>query len=247
MARFAIFFTTMVLWVLAHSPTASACPATPSVDASNPTAYKDRGDRCEGIFRQQVAASAQLALIGVHRHSPTFEPGSGKPLTVTSAAQSGAALALRVLSSRPRQYYRMDATLHGSSFVWKRDVIDNPAIQLTPSEAKALLCETSCSVANPKIYPVSIVEAKASRSQGITLWFRAAVDIKQLFITLRPIGGQANTEFEESDVLDGRMLPAGAAKDVFAILKSGSYSLKAIAVPVGAEAMDEVRAQIIIQ
>lgn len=237
-----------------HALATSACPHTASVDASILSGhYKDFGDRCEGIFQQQVPAFAnptQLALIGVHRHSPAFSPGSGKPLTVSFAsnAKSGTALALRVLSSRPRHQYRMDATLRsGASFVWKRDIIDNPAIQLTPADAKALLCETSCDVANPKIFPVSIVETKAPPSQGITLWFRAAVDLKQLFITLRPVGDQAKTEFEESDILDGRLLPAGAAKDVFAILKNGAYTLNAIAVPQGAEPMNEVRAQIIVE
>lgn len=243
------FLTTLVVGLLAHALPLLACPEPQSVDTSNPVAYKDRGDRCEGIFRQKVAASAQLALIGVHRHPPAFTAGSGTPLTIVPAINDkpGAALALRVISSRPRQYYRMDATLHsGSSFVWKRDIIDNPAIHLTPPDAKALLCETSCGVANPKIFPVSIVETKAPPSQGITLWFRAAVDLKQLFITLRPTRGQARTDFEESDVLEGRLLPAGAPKDVFATLKSGAYTLKAIAVPAGAEAMNEVRAQVIV-
>jgi hypothetical protein len=228
---------------------AGECPAHISADPSSPIAYMNRGDRCEGLFRQQVAAPAQLSLIGVHRHVPAFTPGSGKFLTIATPAniKGGATLSIRILSSRPRQYYRMDATLQsGSRFIWKRDIIDNPAVKLGPTDVKALLCESSCSVPEPKIFPASIVETKAPQSQGITLWFRAAVDLRKLFVTLRRVQGPSGGEFEDTDVLSGRLLPAGAAKDVFAVLKSGAYTLKATAVPAGAQAMDEVRAQITV-
>jgi hypothetical protein len=217
------------------------------VEKASPLAYTDRGDRCEGLFRQKVAASAQLALIGVHAHSPKFKPGSGKTLTVVPVgAGHASAIAIRVLSSRPRLYYRMDAKLASATrFVWKREILDNSRVTLGPREIKALLCEESCDKKVPKVFPASITEGRAPPSGGVTLWFRAAIDLRKLFITLqrRPNG---KTALKNTDVLEGRLLPAGAAKDVFVTLRSGTYDLRALAVPVGASAMDQVRARIVI-
>jgi hypothetical protein len=227
---------------------AGECPVEVRADPANPVAYKNRGDRCEGVFRQQVAASAQLSLIGVHRHAPDFKARSGKDLKIASPPhlQSGTALSLRILSSRPRQYYRLDANLtSGAAFLWKRDVIDNSALQLGPNDIKALLCDKSCSVREPKIYPVSIVEDKAPRSEGVSFWFRAAVDLKAIFVSISPAPGQKGSGVEENDILEGRTLPAGAPASVFAPLKPGTYVLKATAVPLEAVAIDEIRAKIV--
>jgi hypothetical protein len=77
------------------------------------------------------------------------------------------------------------------------------------------------------------------------LWFRAAIDLRKLFITLQRLPN-GKTALKNTDVLEGRLLPAGAAKDVFVTLRSGTYDLRALAVPVGASAMDQVRARIVI-
>lgn len=217
------------------------------VDKSNYVAYQDRGDRCEGLFRQQVAASAQLTLLGVHTHEPAFSPGANNALMITAlGAKQPPALALRVLSSRPRQYYRLDAKLApGGRFQWNCAILDNSAVRLAPTDVKALLCEPTCDSAEPRIFPASITDSRPPASQGVTLWLRAAVDLNQLFITLQGAPNQ-NTGFNNIDVLNKRLLPAGAAFSVFAKLKSGTYALRATAVPDGKNAMDEIRAQIVI-
>jgi hypothetical protein len=232
----------------AAEPAAIKCAISGNpADPANPVAYANRGDRCEGVFRQPVSASAQLSLMGVHAHMPEFVPGSGRPITVTPmSAKLPAALAVRVLSSRPRQYYRMDARIApGARFIWKRDIADNPAVRLAPGDVKVLLCENSCDSAALKVVPASVAESRAPSSKVITLWFRAAVDLRHLYVTLHRQPGQT-AAMQDADVLAGRMLPAGAAKDVLAALKPGTYSLKATAVPADPNAMDEVRAQIIV-
>ncbi len=228
----------------------AACPEKESGDGGVSVTYANRGDRCEGLFRQQVAASAQLTLLGVHSHEPLFTAGSGKPLTVATAYRGGSAasLNLRVLSSRTRLYYRMDTSFApGTRFLWKRDVIDDPSVRLQPTEMKALLCEGSCSSREPVVAPVSISESAQTppKQGGITFWFRAAVELKQLFVTIENQGSKTAV-MKNEDVLEGRLLPAGAAKDVFVPLKKGAYTLRATAVPSGDNARDQARAKIIV-
>jgi hypothetical protein len=227
----------------------AACPARgidPAADAS--VGYKDRGSRCEGLFRQPVAASAKLAVVGLHRHAPNFSPGSGKPITVAAQTRgSASAISLRVLSSRQRQYYRMDAVLDAKSpFIWPRDVVDHSQVKLTPHEVKAIACERTCDVSEPRLIPVSITEGGQVPSDGVTLWMRAALDLRQLFVLVEREPDKASV-LANVDVLDRQMLPAGAAKDVFLPLKPGVYRLRATAVPTGSNAIDEMKAILLIQ
>jgi hypothetical protein len=227
----------------------AACPGRgidPSPDPS--VGYKDRGGRCEGLFRQPVAASAKLAVIGLHRHEPDFSLDSGKPITVAVKARgSTAAISLRVLSSRQRQYYRMDAVLGtGTQFVWPRDIVEDHQVRLMAHEAKAIACERICDVSEPRLMPVSITEGRQVPSNGITLWMRAALDLRQLFVFVE---GEHDRKpvLPNEDVLEGRMLPAGAAKDVFLGLGQGVYRLRATAVPIGNNAIDEMKAILVVQ
>ncbi len=204
MIRSLPFFLSMAIALASAGAVFAACPVRESPDPANPVAYANRGDRCEGLFRQQVAASAQLLLLGVHSHEPDFNPNSGTPLAVSTAFRGNPAKVLnfRVLSSRTRLYYRMDASFpQGTRFVWKRDVISAPSIQLKPSEVKGLLCDGPCNVPEPTVLPVSISEKKAPKTQGITLWFRAAVDLKQLFLSIENSTSNVSV-LKDKDVLE---------------------------------------------
>lgn len=240
----------IVLYLAIDTATAlAACPGRGIDPAPNASVgYKDRGGRCEGLFRQPVAASAKLAVVGLHRHPPDFSPGSGKPILVTAQAREAtAAISLRVLSSRQRQYYRMDAVLDPKSrFVWPRDVVDHSQVRLTPHEVKAIACEKTCDVSEPRLVPVSISEGGQVASNGVTLWMRAALDLRQLFVSVERESDRSPV-FPNEEVLAGQTLPAGAPIDVFLPLKPGAYRLRATAVPIGDNAIDEMKAILLIR
>jgi hypothetical protein len=237
---------------LLSAPTATAHAACPGrgIDPSpDPTVgYKERGGRCEGLFRQPVAASAKLAVVGLHRNDPDFSPGSGRPITVAAQTRSsGTAISLRVLSSRQRQYYRMDTVLGPKAqFIWPRDVVDHSQVRLTPHDVKAIACEKTCDASEPRLVPVSISEDAQAPAGGITLWMRAALDLRQLFVLVERESDRKPVMANE-EVLEGRMLPAGAPKDVFLELAPGVYRLRATAVPIGNSAIDEMKAVLLIQ
>jgi hypothetical protein len=206
-------------------------------------AYRDRGGRCEGLFQQVIAASAKLRIVGLHRHEPAFQPGSGKPIVVAvRGSQPSSKLSLRIVSSRQRQYYRLDAIVGANGrYTWGRDIIDHPRVALSPYDVKALACEGPCEASEPKLFAVSIAEAGPQQSEGVTIWMRAALDVSKLFLTLeRASDGKVFMNHEE--VLGGRVLPAGKPLDVFVTLPGGAYRFHATVVPTGDTAVDEVRA-----
>ena len=210
-------------------------------------AYQDRGGRCEGLFRQPVAASAKLAVVGLHRHPPKFTPGAGGALQVTAQSRGASAtVMLRVLSTRQRHYYRMDAVIDPKTrYVWPRDVLDSPQVRLTPNDLKAIACEGSCDRNEPRLIPVSITDGPTVPSSGVSVWLRAALDLQQLFVLIERDGDKAQV-LPNEEILAGQVLPAGAPKEVFVPLGPGIYRLRATGVPVGQSAVDETKAVILV-
>jgi hypothetical protein len=210
--------------------------------------YRDRGDRCEGLFQQPVAASARLRIIGAHRSPPLFIIGANAQLKVSAIAPDANDLNLRILSAKPRQPYRLDAKLENvSRFEWHRDVIDHVRVRLQPSDVAALLCEGSCETNTPLIFPVVIADGIVPPSQGITVRLRAVVDLKKLLVTVEGPTGVL-PDYNDINVLEPRTLPGGITKDVYVDVPIGRYQFRARAIPEGSNASpEEIRATIILQ
>jgi hypothetical protein len=166
-------------------------------------------------------------------------------LTARAAAGPSGALVVRAVSSRPRLYYRLDAPLDSTGrFVWEPTIVAGSQVRLEPHEFKAIVCVASCDVPEPKLVAVSISDGPLPATRGVTLTLRSSLDLKQLFLTITRVGQKSPSL--DQDVLQGRQLPAGAARDEFVELKRGQYSIRAVAVPSGSNAIDEVRATLIV-
>lgn len=223
------------------------CPVSVDAAASAGTTYTNRGDRCEGLFRQPVAASAELRIIGFHRHPPSFAVRSGVPIQVAVTPRTASTpIRLRVVSAKQRQYYRMDAAVPaGGRFTWKRDVIDHSGVMLEPQNTKAIACEGDCERAEPTLLAVSIAETPQAPSPVVSIWLRASLDLSQLNVTLER-KGSPKPEMANVEVLQQRVMPAGAARPIEVKLAPGIYSFRATAVPIGQNAVDEVRATLVV-
>ena len=223
------------------------CPGDVTPASDKVIAYADRGDRCEGLYQQPVAASAKLQIIGVHRNRPIFDAGSGVPIRVSAVAAGAGDLKLRVLSTKPQLYYRLDATLDPKGqFLWKRNIVDHVRVGLKPADIAALICAGACEKSSPIIYPAAITERETQAVDGITIRMRAALDLKELLVTVES-GGAPLPNFNKKNVLDMGTLPGGVTKNVFLDVGPGTYQLRALAIPVGTNASDEARAVIIIK
>ena len=101
-------------------------------DSKSAMAYRDRGDRCEGIYAQQVGTvTLQVRSLtwGGVEVDPTAVPAIA--LGWTPPPQAKGSLRLRAFSFKPRTYYRMDAAfpLVQKSYSWPTEIIEQAAIR----------------------------------------------------------------------------------------------------------------------
>lgn len=81
------------------------------------TGYKNRGNRCEGLYVADVSAN-NLELISLTQGDIHYRLAPGVVLQVSSSERTNV-LNVRSVAKPPRMYYRMDATLTpGSVLKW---------------------------------------------------------------------------------------------------------------------------------
>lgn len=233
---------------VAQSSAQLACQKSPLAVADEGLKYKLRGNRCEGLFMQPVAASSHIRVIGYHLHAPVFEPGSKTPIRVSVGGSAASqAIQLHAVSMRFRQYYRMDTMLQSSHlFLWDRTLLNNQQIALRPDELAMVACDGACDKAAPRLLPVSLVADEPPPHPAPELIFSSNVDISKLVVRLvRLPGGKPM----EEEVLRGRVLLA-LSPEHFPLGRSwqaGTYDVTVTAIPRHAEAaVDVTNAEILV-
>ena len=111
---------------------AGAAEAQPTCDpalvgeSKNPLSYRMRGDRCEGIYAQEVSAIS-LDVRSLVGPLGSFDPARNAELALEWAAPPGATtpVRLRAFSLKERQYFRMDTAVPASrgSYLWPTEVV----------------------------------------------------------------------------------------------------------------------------
>ena len=217
---------------LSQSSAQLICEKSPLPVADATLKYELRGNRCEGLFLQPVAASSHLRIIGYHLHSPIFTLGSSAPIRilVDDAAKNDVTV-LRALSTRLRQYYRMDTRLQSTnSFAWDRTLINNQEIALRPSELAMVACGSPCDDATQHLFPVSLVADMPTPQAEPEIIFSSNVDLSKLLIKLVRL---PNGKPVEEEILHGRLLLALTPQRFMLenSLQAGTYHMTATAIP----------------
>ncbi len=90
----------------------SLCDQNLPQDSDSPVAYRMRGDRCEGIYAQQVSSISIEVRSLVAGFGP-FDPAKDRELELAWTAPPGSTrdVRLRAFSFKPRTYFRMDTAL----------------------------------------------------------------------------------------------------------------------------------------
>lgn len=105
---------------------ADLCDPNLPQDSKSPAAYHMRGDRCEGIYAQQVSAISVEVRSLVAGFEP-FDPAKDGELALAWTAPPGSTqnVRLRAFSFKPRTYYRMDTAVPSVRGVyhWPSDVL----------------------------------------------------------------------------------------------------------------------------
>ena len=101
-----------------------------SVDEGNPDRYKQRGDKCEGIYVQSVSGTATgLSPIAFTQSFENYDLNSDSPLILkwlNSREEETMHIRIRAQSLKPKVYYRMDTNQNrDNSYEWELDFLKN--------------------------------------------------------------------------------------------------------------------------
>jgi len=244
---------------------AAPCPSKIEPDPDPAIGYAFRDGRCEGLFKQRVAASADLVLVGAHLVDPKFplpteasQAAEPIPILAAKSLAEKQNLRVRVLSRRPSLYYRMDAGLPATGrLLWPRDVINQDSVHLVDAQVLALVCVGTCDSPEPKIVPVqvggSVQDANASSKRvaggrtQVKIWFRAGLNLKQLNVRIERNDTRKVVVPDTNLLGNVGVLPAAIAIGAwFSFDKPGAYRLSATAVPDGESAEDSIVATLLV-
>jgi len=121
--------------VLTVSTVAAQSPCDPDlVHRADPSradrrhfGYSLRGDRCEGLYGQDVAGGSLLTPISFTARFEDFDPAQIRHLILTWPAVADGRLHVRAQSRRPKLYYRMDTVREARQrhYEWPAEVLTN--------------------------------------------------------------------------------------------------------------------------
>ena len=164
-------------------------------------AYKQRGDRCEGLFAQKVSATG-LRIAAFHKHPARYDDSSAS--INISSAYTGSDKVLTVTSLRPKQFYRMDTVHAGTNFALSPDVVRHPEVNVAPSDFAALVCTQNCDTSIPTLVPAWF-DSDEPHNPYVALV--ANLELFELRISIRD--AETDQVLFDEEVLGKRTWPAG--------------------------------------
>ena len=163
------------------------CDSLVTTQATDPLRYRLRGERCEGVYGQNVSGSSTLRVASLVESLEAFADTSSPPLRIEWTPPNGEGVVLRASSMRAGLYYRMD-TVHpiaGSSFAWPADV--RRPLRLSSADI-GVTGTASMSIGGARkevLVPLRISQRGAparSSSYRLTLW--PTVGLREVFVTV---------------------------------------------------------------
>jgi hypothetical protein len=97
---------------------ATHCDKGVDVQNRGPSTYRDRGDRCEGVYEQKVAGGTGLRIMSLTDTYPDFKVDAGDSMHLAWKSDGDSQVRLRAISLRQPPYYRMDSTRPSGSSTW---------------------------------------------------------------------------------------------------------------------------------
>lgn len=159
--------------------------------------YRQRGDRCEGLYLAKVSAVIGLEVLGIHAGAFASLPlRPDQELQVGVQRGTGETVLVEATALRVDTYYAMDTTQldRVGRFRWSADVVGAPALALRGDELGVLACIEPCrGTAEPLYLPVRM-EVPAAAGDAVTAVLRAQVDLRQVEVTVTAPDGRRTAE-----------------------------------------------------
>ena len=168
----------------------SPCDKVLEALAHGPHGYGRRGDRCEGIYAQQVSGSA-LWIASLTKSFEDYDLSSAADLIVEWTAPDSAGVQLRAQGIKPDLYYRMDAVSPAAShsFRWPSDLL---AAQRIPRGDLGVVGWTHYTVGGVDrnlLLPLSIRQRRSvAEADSYDLVLFPTVELKEVYVSLAAVG-----------------------------------------------------------
>lgn len=192
---------------LAAAPQGPATLCDPHLvkDTKSSMSYQMRGDRCEGIYAQQVG-TVSLDLRSFVKGAGSFDPEHDRQIVLAWQAPKDVKgdVKLRAFSLKPRTYFRMDTEKPavGGSYSWPSEVLASVDLGGKDVGVLAWLTLPGPAGRNREVYlPLRAGATKAS--DGYELIVVPSKKLKKVLITLSQVnegGGVLNTLFRDKDI-----------------------------------------------
>jgi hypothetical protein len=185
--------------------------------STDPNAYRLRGDRCEGIYIQEVGGSPLFVASWTETFAD-YDPLSRQPLQIDWDPLPGAdAVRLRAQGLRRRLYYRMDAVrpAGSKSFKWPSDLL--AGLGINRSDLGVLgIAHVNAGGAERDVYlPLRITQsARAARNDGYQLVILPGVELREVFLTLASFHAGKATILKNAVPLGYGYYPADRAVEI---------------------------------
>ena len=116
-----------LLLLLQVASQGATCDSLVKTRPRDPASYRLRGDRCEGVYVQDVSGSSNLVLASLVEHFERFDDTSGLPLRVEWTPLNDSPVLLRANSLKSGLYYRMETAhpLLGGQYLWPTSVLQS--------------------------------------------------------------------------------------------------------------------------
>jgi hypothetical protein len=175
---------------------ANHCDPMLERDDQNPLSYRLRGERCEGLYIEQVASTA-LVVASLTASFQDFDIAHSEALQIIWPTVGDAPTRLRAKGVKWKLYYRMDAVRPAgvSSFSWPTVMLD--ALDISKQDIGVVgwttlrLGETEHSV----YLPLNISPSRgARRANRYRLVIVPGVQLSEVFVSLATLDKAGNTQ-----------------------------------------------------
>ena len=208
-----IFGTFLMLLIPPSVALAQSSPCDPHLlqPTQNPYSYRLRGDRCEGIYIQEVSGAPLLIASWTVAFSD-YDLASDQPIVLEWGAFSNDGMVhLRAQALRRRLYYRMDALRPPSSksYTWPFDLVSALRISKPELGITGITRGAIEGVERDVYLPLRVSQgAKPAGVGRYQLVLLPGVELKELFLTLTALTGDKPTVVKDGEAVGYGYYPA---------------------------------------
>jgi hypothetical protein len=209
------------LWSRANRPDVSgeqrvSCDSLLVQPPSNPNGYRLRGDRCEGVFVQEVAGTP-LLVASFTASFDQFDVRTAQNLEIGWSAPIEGPVHLRAYGLRRKLYYRMDTTQPSTRrpYSWPADVLAALNIPQTEIGVVGWIRDRVGKVDRDVYLPLQVGQ-KRPRPETYTLVLLPGVALSEVYVSVAIVGGdgRAAKYIRDEEPLKYNYYPAERGIDV---------------------------------